>query len=183
MSAVLRRRADHTGQGRKPGRAAKASRAIEGSHRAKGLRIGIAVSRFNELVTDRLLEGALETLRDAGVVQQDVTVVRVPGAFELPLAARLLLRRRGCDAVICLGAVIRGETPHFDYIAHATATGIVTVGVTEERPVVFGVLTTDTAEQALARADHSGVNRGAEAAITAIEMATLARRLDEKKPR
>lgn len=158
-------------------------RVLEGTHSAKGLRIGIAVSRFNDAVTDRLLEGALKTLRDAGAVDRDVMVVRVPGAFELPLAARLLLRRRRCHVVVCLGAVIRGETPHFDYIAHAVATGIVTVGVTEERPVVFGVLTTDTVEQALARADHSGVNRGAEAATTAIEMATLARRLDEQKQR
>lgn len=151
--------------------------AVEGGRDVRGLRFGIAVSRFNEGITDRLLKAAVDVLRAAGVERRHLVIVRVPGAFELPLAAKLLCRSARCDAVICLGAIIRGDTPHFDYIAQATARGIVDVGVDEERPVIFGVLTTDTVEQAEARAEAGGLNRGAEAAETAIEMATLIRRL------
>lgn len=151
--------------------------AVEGGRDARGLRFGIAVSRFNEGITDRLLKAAVDVLRSAGVESRHVVSIRVPGAFELPLAAKLLCRGAQCDAVMCLGAIIRGDTPHFDYIAQAVARGIMDVGLEMERPVVFGVLTTDTVEQAEARADAGGLNRGAEAAETAIEMATLARRL------
>lgn len=150
---------------------------VEGGRDARGLRFGIAVSRFNEGITDRLLKAAVDVLRAAGVERRHVVIVRVPGAFELPLAAKLLCCSARCDAVICLGAIIRGDTPHFDYIAQAAARGIVDVGLETERPVIFGVLTTDTIEQAEARADARGLNRGAEAAETAIEMATLIRRL------
>lgn len=151
--------------------------AVEGGRDARGLRFGIAVSRFNEGITDRLLKAAVDVLRAAGVERRHLVIVRVPGAFELPLAAKLLCGAARCDAVICLGAIIRGDTPHFDYIAQAAARGIVDVGLQMERPVIFGVLTTDTVEQAEARAEASGLNRGAEAAETAIEMATLIRRL------
>lgn len=150
---------------------------VEGGRDARGLRVGIAVSRFHDVITERLLGSAIKTLRAAGVDRRHVTVARVPGAFELPLAAQVLLRNGRCDAVICLGAIIRGDTPHFDYIAQAAATGIVEVGLAEGRPVIFGVLTTETVAQAEVRADPAGLNRGAEAAETAIEMATLVKRL------
>ncbi len=150
---------------------------VEGNEDARGLRFGVVVSRFNESITDRLLSAAVEALYAGGVARRDVTVVRVPGAFELPLAAALLARRGRFDAIVCLGAIIRGETPHFDYIAQATALGIMDTGLAEGYPVAFGVLTTDTVEQAEARAGANGLNRGAEAAATAIEMATLIRRL------
>jgi 6,7-dimethyl-8-ribityllumazine synthase len=138
--------------------------------------VAIAASRFNPDITERLVSAAVDTLRASGVERRAVEVVRVPGAFELPLAAQWLCRNGRFDAVICLGAVIRGETPHFDFIAGAASQGIMEVGLAEGRPVVFGVLTTDTIEQAEARAAASELNRGAEAARTAIEMALLARR-------
>ena len=150
---------------------------VEGSGDGRGLRFGIAVSRFNEAMTDRLLDAAVDTLYAAGVERRDLMIVRVPGAFELPLAATLLAGQGRFDGIVCLGAIIRGETPHFDYIAQAAALGIMDAGLAGECPVIFGVLTTDTIEQAEARTAADGLNRGAEAAATAIEMATLVRRL------
>lgn len=150
---------------------------VEGSEDARGLRFGIAVSRFNESITNRLLEAAVDALYAAGVERRDLTIVRVPGAFELPLTAKLLAGHGRFDGIVCLGAIVRGETPHFDYIAQATALGIMDAGLAGECPVIFGVLTTDTVEQAEARTAANGLNRGAEAASTAIEMATLVRRL------
>lgn len=156
---------------------------IEGHLDARGLRFGLVVSRFNEFVTGRLLAAAVETLTTAGAADEALVVVHVPGAFEVPLAARALASSGRVDAVICLGAVIRGETPHFEYISAEAARGIARVALDTDLPVVFGVLTTDTAEQALARAGAGERNRGADAARTAIEMATLMRALRGKSRR
>lgn len=141
----------------------------------RGLTIGVAVSRFNPGVTERLLQGCLEALLRCGVERQHIMVARVPGAFELPLAALILIRRYGVDAVVCLGAVIRGETPHFEYVSAQAAAGIMQVGLLTGKPVIFGVLTTDTPEQAYARAGGAHGNKGAEAALAAVEMARLVR--------
>lgn len=152
-------------------------RTVDGHLDAKGLRFGLVVSKFNEFVTERLLAAAVETLTKAGAGEDDLELVRVPGAFEIPLAARALARSGRVDAVICLGAVIRGETPHFEYISAEASRGIARAAMDTNRPVVFGVLTTDTVDQALARAGAPERNRGADAARTAIEMATLMRQL------
>lgn len=149
--------------------------AAPGVPDGRGLRIGVAVARFNPGVTQRLLDGCLAALARCGVAPADTVVVRVPGAFELPLAAKVLLERHGVDAVVCLGAVIRGETPHFEYVSAQAAAGIMQVGLSSGRPVVFGVLTTDTPEQAYARAGGSHGNKGEEAALAAVEMARLVR--------
>lgn len=145
--------------------------------KAQGNRFGIVVSNFNEFVTSRLLTGALEALKNEGVQEADIEVVRVPGAFEIPLIASHLARSRRFDAVICLGAVIRGETAHFEYISAEASRGIAQVGLDSGIPTVFGVLTTDTVQQALERAGSSEKNQGSEAARTAIEMATLMKSL------
>lgn len=146
---------------------------LEGSPEGEGKRFVILVSRFHELITDRLLEGALGCLRQHGVSEQAVDVVRVPGAWELPGAAAAALRRGGCDGVIALGCVIRGETSHFDFVAGEAARGLQALAITEEVPVAFGVLTTDTREQALARAGGDRGNKGWETALAALEMADL----------
>jgi len=143
--------------------------------------VGIAASRFNQDITDQLVANALRALAAGGVDRRAVTVVHVPGAFELPMAAKWLCRDGRYDAVICLGAVIRGETPHFDVISRAVSQGLMDVALTEGRPVVFGVLTTETVEQAEERAGSAGLNRGAEAARTAIEMAIMARQFAQKE--
>lgn len=145
----------------------------EGNLDGKDCRIGIVVSKFNEFVTSRLMSSALDTLDKEGVEKDNIETVRVPGAFEIPLVARQLARSRQYDAVICLGAVIRGETPHFDYISAEMSRGIAQASWETGIPIVFGVLTTNTAEQALERAGDPEKNRGADAARTAIEMATL----------
>ncbi|WP_447972997.1 6,7-dimethyl-8-ribityllumazine synthase [Nitrospira sp. Kam-Ns4a] len=147
----------------------------EGHQDAAGLRFGLVVSKFNEFVTERLLAAAVETLTKAGACEDDLEVVRVPGAFEIPLVARRLARSGRFDAVLCLGAVIRGETPHFEYISAEASRGIAQAALDADLPVVFGVLTTETVEQALARAGTLDRNKGAEAARTAIEMANLMR--------
>lgn len=149
----------------------------KGTHDANGLRFGIVVSKFNKFVTSRLLAAAVDTLKKAGAIEDEIEVVRVPGAFEIPLAARTLAHTGGFNAIICLGAVIRGETPHFDYISAEAGRGIAQVALECDLPMVFGVLTTNTVAQAIERADPSKHNRGAEAARTAIEMATLLREL------
>ncbi|MGH7256118.1 MAG: 6,7-dimethyl-8-ribityllumazine synthase [Nitrospirales bacterium] len=150
---------------------------FEGSHDATGLRFGLVVSRFNEFVTERLLTAAVDMLAKAGADPQHLVIAKVPGAFEIPQVARRLACSRRYDAVICLGAVIRGETPHFDYICSEASRGIADAARDSGIPVIFGVLTTDTAEQALERSGGPDRNRGAEAARTAIEMATLLRQL------
>jgi 6,7-dimethyl-8-ribityllumazine synthase len=151
---------------------------IEGTGSPAGLRFGIIRSRFNEEVTKRLLEGALEALRKAGARDEAIEVILVPGAFEIPLVAARMARTRRYDALICLGAVIRGETPHFEYISAEVSRGIARVAYDSGVPVIFGVLTTDTEEQADARSGKPGPhNKGYEAGATAIEMATLMKRL------
>ncbi|MBW3551947.1 MAG: 6,7-dimethyl-8-ribityllumazine synthase [Gemmatimonadetes bacterium] len=150
---------------------------LEGTPRGEGKRFVIVVSRFNELVTERLLEGAVGCLREHGVAEDDVEVIRVPGAWELPGAAAAALRRGGLDGVVALGCVIRGETPHFDYVAGEAARGLQDLAVRETIPIAFGVLTTDTREQAVARAGGDRGNKGWEAALTVLEVADLYDRL------
>ena len=149
---------------------------LEGELTADGSRFGIVISKFNDFVTGRLLTGTLETLKQGGAKDTALTIVRVPGAFEIPLVARQLANSGKFEAIICLGAVIRGETPHFDYICTETSRGIAKVALDTGMPVIFGVLTTNTADQALERSG-SERNRGADAAQTAMEMATLMKRL------
>ncbi len=144
---------------------------------AGGLRFGIVVSKFNEFVTSRLLAGALEVLAKAGAEEQAIEVAEVPGAFEIPLVARRMARSGRFDAIICLGAVIRGETPHFEYISREASRGIARAARESDLPVIFGVLTTENVEQALERAGAPERNRGAEAARSAIEMANLMKQL------
>jgi len=145
----------------------------DGSLAAAGLRVGLVVSRFNGVVTERLLDGALEALRQHGAAETAIEVVRVPGAFEIPLFAKLLADSGRLDAVICLGAVVRGETPHFEYISAAVVNELCRLSVERRLPVALGVLTANTMEQALARAAAGPGNKGYEAAVTAIEMANL----------
>lgn len=149
-----------------------------GPTRPRGQRIGIVVSRFNELITERLLAGARACLLDHGVAESDVEVVWVPGAWELPLAAQRLIRSRQCAAVVALGCVIRGDTPHFEFVAGAAATGLASVATTHDVPVGFGVLTTDTMDQALDRAGGKGGNKGWEAGLAVLEMLDLAGSLE-----
>lgn len=144
----------------------------------KGQKFAIVASRFNEFVSSRLIDGAIDALERHGCATSDITVVRVPGAWELPLTARKIAAANQYAAVICLGCVIRGETPHFDYIAAEAAKGIAQVGLSVEVPVVFGVLTADTLEQAINRAGAKSGNKGADAAMTAIEMANLYPKLE-----
>ena len=142
-----------------------------------GARIGVVAARFNDRIVSRLLEGALDTLSRYGLDRDEVPVVRVPGAFELPLAARWLARRGGIDAVIALGVVIRGDTPHFDYVCAEAARGVQAASVETGVPVLFGVLTCDDRAQADARAGGEHGNKGGEAALAALEMVSLRRRL------
>lgn len=142
-----------------------------------GMRIGIVNGRFNDHITRLLLAGAQRQLRDLGVADEDGTECWVPGAFEMPLVARQLVRSETVDAVVCLGAVIRGDTPHFDFVAGECASGLTRVALDTGVPVIFGVLTVDTLQQALDRAGGSAGNKGAEAAATAVEMVDLLRRL------
>lgn len=147
--------------------------ALEGEQDGAGLRICIVVARWNMFATQKLLEGARDTLGERGVAPENVTIAWVPGAFELPTAAGWAARSGRFDAVICLGAVIRGETSHYDFVAGEAAAGIARLGQETGVPVVFGVLTTENAEQALARAGGSHGHKGVEGALTAIEMARL----------
>ena len=152
-------------------------RVFEGKLVGKGLRFGIVVSRFNELITRRLLEGALDVLRRHDVKDDDVDVVWTPGAFEVPLAAQKLAESKRYDAVIALAAVIRGSTPHFEYIAKEVSKGLAEVALRSGVPVAFGVVTADTLEQAVERAGTKAGNKGADAARSAIEMANLLKQL------
>lgn len=147
---------------------------------AAGFRFGIVVATFNKMVTDRLLSSCLDGLTKQGVKDADIEVVRVPGAFEIPLVARTLAKSGRLDAVICLGAVIRGDTPHFDFISAEASRGVGQAALDSGVPVIFGVLTTDTETQAIERADPGTFNRGGEAAKSAIEMATVMRMLGKR---
>ena len=152
-------------------------KTFEGNLDAKGLRFAIVAGRFNSFITERLVGGAMDALRRSGASEDDIELVRVPGSWEMPLTVAALLVQKRHDAIICLGAVIRGETPHFDYIAGETAKGLAQASLQAGVPVSFGVLTTNTLEQAIDRAGAKGGNKGFDAAMSAIEMANLLRRV------
>lgn len=145
----------------------------EGQLVAQGLKFGLIVGRFNEFIGGKLLSGALDALKRHGVEESEIEIAWVPGAFEIPLAAKKMAKTQKYDAIICLGAVIRGATPHFDYVSSEVTKGIAHVSLDTEIPVIFGVLTTDTIEQAIERAGTKAGNKGYDAAVTAIEMANL----------
>ncbi len=151
----------------------------EGNLIGTDLKIGIVVSRFNSFITTKLLDGALDALKRHGVGEDDVDIYWTPGSFEIPTTAKRLAEKGRYDAVICIGAVIRGATPHFDFVANESAKGIAQVSLNTGIPVIYGVITTDTIEQAIERAGTKAGNKGAEAAVTAIEMANLYRQIDE----
>lgn len=146
---------------------------IEADLQAKGKKFGIIVSRFNDFITGRLLDGAVDALVRSGAADKDITVVKVPGAFEIPLAAQKMVRHGKYDAVICLGAVIRGATTHYDYVCAEVSKGIAAVSLESDVPVMFGILTTETIEQAIERAGTKAGNKGFEVALGAVEMANL----------
>lgn len=150
-------------------------RVFEGNLIGQGLKVGIVVSRFNEFITSKLVSGALDALKRHGVAEQDVDLAYVPGAFEISFAAKQMVSLNRYDAVIALGAVIRGSTPHFDYVANEVSKGIANLSMNSSIPVIFGVLTTDTIEQAIERAGTKAGNKGWDSAVSAIEMANLAR--------
>ncbi|MEJ7605616.1 MAG: 6,7-dimethyl-8-ribityllumazine synthase [Bryobacteraceae bacterium] len=146
---------------------------LEGSLGARGLKIAIVVGRFNSFITDCLLEGALDALKRSGADMSQVKILKVPGAWEMPVVAGELAKQHTHDAIVCLGAVIRGQTAHFDYVAGNAASGLARVATDTGVPVVFGILTTDTVEQAIDRAGAKSGNKGFDAAMTAVEMANL----------
>lgn len=152
------------------------ARVIEGDLQGQGVKVAIVVSRFNSFITDRLLDGALDALRRHGVEEKGITVIRVPGSFEIPLGVQRAAGQK-VDAVIALGALIRGGTPHFDYLSAEVTKGVAQVMLETGIPVAFGVLTTDTVEQAIERAGTKAGNKGAEAAQSALEMVSLLRRM------
>jgi len=152
-------------------------KTYEGNLLAKGLKFGIVVGRFNEFIGSKLLNGAIDGLLRHGAQEADIEVAWVPGAFEIPIVAQSMAQSGRYDAVICLGAVIRGSTSHYDYVANEMSKGIAKVGLDAKMPVVFGVLTTDTIEQAIERAGTKAGNKGYDAAATAIEMANLLRQI------
>ena len=149
----------------------------EGELQAKGLKVAIIVSRFNDFITKKLHDGAIDGLVRHGASEKDIEVIKVPGAFELPLAANIIAKKKKHDAIICLGTVIRGATPHFDYVAGEAAKGIAMASMESGIPIAFGVLTTDTIEQAVERAGSKSGNKGWDAAMVAIEMAQLIKKL------
>ena len=146
---------------------------IEGNLKGDGKKIGIVVARFNSFIAERLLEGALDSLIRSGVADDDIDVARVPGAYEIPLLAQKMVKSGRYDAVICLGAIIRGATPHFDFVANEAAKGIAQVSMDSGIPVMFGVLTTDSIDQAIERAGSKAGNKGSDCAVAALEMISL----------
>lgn len=152
-------------------------KVIEGELQAKGLKFGIIVSRFNDFITSKLLDGALDALRRHGADEKDIEVVKVPGSFEIPLIARKLAAKGTYSAVICLGTVIRGATPHFEYVSAEVSKGIASASMETGIPIAFGIITSDTIEQAVERAGTKSGNKGWDAAITAIEMAQVMKKL------
>ena len=155
-------------------------KVIEGKLLAKGKKFAIVVSRFNDFVTSKLTEGAVDALLRSGADTKDIEIIKVPGAFEIPLIAKKAAERGRYNAVICLGAVIRGATPHFDYVSAEVSKGVGMVGLEYGVPVIFGVITTDTIEQAIERAGMKSGNKGWSAALSAIEMANLIEAVDKK---
>lgn len=156
----------------------KINKTFEGMLMGEGLKFGIVVARFNDFITNKMLEGAMDTLLRHGVSEEDVEVTLVPGAFEIPLVAQKLATTKHYDAVICLGAVIRGGTPHFEYVAAEVSKGIAQVGLATGLPVIYGIITADTLEQAIERAGTKQGNEGSKAALTAIEMANLLKSIE-----
>jgi 6,7-dimethyl-8-ribityllumazine synthase len=152
---------------------------IEAKLLAEGKKFSLVVSRFNDFISDRLLEGALDALLRSGAKDEDIDIVKVPGAFEIPLMAKKMAATKRYHAVICLGAVIRGATPHFEYVSAEVSKGVAAVGLEIEIPVIFGIVTTDTIEQAIERAGTKAGNKGWSAAIAAIEMANLIEAVDQ----
>ncbi len=152
-------------------------KSISGNFKAGDAKFCILAARFNSFIVERLVEGALDALVRHGVERDDIEIIRVPGAYEMPITAQRAARTGRYDAMIALGAVIRGSTPHFDYVAGECSKGLAQVGLAEDLPVIFGVLTTDTIEQAVERAGTKAGNKGAEAAISAIEMVDLLRNI------
>jgi 6,7-dimethyl-8-ribityllumazine synthase len=150
---------------------------FEGELQAKGLKFGIVISRFNEFITSKLLDGAIDALLRHGARQDDIEVIKVPGSFEIPLVARKMAMKGTYNAIICLGTVIRGATPHFEYIAAEVSKGIASASMETGIPIAFGIITCDTIEQAVERAGTKSGNKGWDAAVTAIEMAQLLRKL------
>jgi len=157
------------------------AKTLEGNLIAKGLKFGMVLSRFNNFIAERLLEGALDALKRSGAEEEDCAVARVPGAFEIPLAAKKMVKSGRYDAIICLGCVIRGATPHFEYIATEVTKGIAHLSLENEIPISFGVLITDTIEQAIERAGTKVGNKGFDAAMSAIEMANLMKEIGKGK--
>ncbi|SNZ07126.1 6,7-dimethyl-8-ribityllumazine synthase [Persephonella hydrogeniphila] len=153
-------------------------RNIEGKLTAEGLKFAIVLGRFNNLITEKLLEGAIDCIIRHGGSEENITVIRVPGSFEIPLTAKKAAKSGEYDAVICLGAVIRGATPHFEYVAAEVTKGIALVSLETEVPVAYGILTTDTIEQAVERAGTKMGNKGFDAALTAIEMVNVLKEMD-----
>ncbi|OGP15339.1 MAG: 6,7-dimethyl-8-ribityllumazine synthase [Deltaproteobacteria bacterium GWA2_54_12] len=156
-------------------------RIIEGNLSAKGLKVAIVVGRFNDFISDRLVDGAVDTLLRSGAADNDIDVVKVPGAFEIPVAAKTLAKGGNYDAILCLGCVIRGATPHFEYVAGEAAKGVARVSLDFETPISFGIITAENLEQAIERAGTKSGNKGRDAALTAIEMANLLKTLGKKK--
>ncbi len=148
-------------------------RILEGNLSAKGLKLALVVGRFNDFISERLLNGAMDTLLRSGASEGDIDVVKVPGAFEMPLAVKVLAGSGRYDAIVCLGCIIRGSTPHFDYIAGEASRGIARASLEHSTPVSFGVITADSLEQAIERAGTKSGNKGRDAALTAVEMANL----------
>ena len=153
------------------------TKIIQGDLSGKGLKFGIVAARFNDFITSRLVDGALDGLQRHGVAEADIEIVRVPGAYEIPLAARMFAQSGKFQAIICLGAVIRGATPHFEYVSAEVSKGVASVSLETGLPVIFGVLTTDTIEQAIERAGSKSGNKGWDAALSAIEMANVMKQL------
>jgi 6,7-dimethyl-8-ribityllumazine synthase len=149
------------------------AKTLEAHLNAAGKKFAIVVSRFNDFITEKLLSGALDALVRSGAKDNDIQIVKVPGSFEIPLVAKKMAKKKGLNAIICLGAVIRGATPHFDYISAEVSKGIAQVSLESEVPIIFGVITTDTLEQAIERAGAKAGNKGWNAAMAAVEMANL----------
>ncbi|NLV76957.1 MAG: 6,7-dimethyl-8-ribityllumazine synthase [Tissierellia bacterium] len=153
-------------------------KTFEGKLIAEGLKFAIIVGRFNEFISSKLLSGAIDGLNRHGAKEDEIEIIWVPGAFEIPLVAKKLAKSNKYDAIICIGAVIRGSTPHFEYVSNEVAKGIANVSLSTEIPIIFGVLTTDNIEQAIERAGTKNGNKGYDAAITAIEMANLLKNIE-----
>lgn len=153
-------------------------KTFEGQLNAQGMKVAIVVGRFNEFISGKLLEGALDALKRHGMAEENIDIAWVPGSFEIPLTAKKLADKDEYDGVIALGAVIRGETPHFDYVSAEVSKGVAKAGLDSEKPVIFGVLTTDTIEQAISRAGTKAGNKGYDAAVSFIEMVDLFKKID-----